>query len=96
MVGADIARGEGHLGNATLTVDFANSNIDVAFSNVRDVETGTARSDFIFNDVPMRAGGFASNVGGRIEGAFYGLDHAEVGGIFEARNTVGAFGAKRQ
>ncbi len=96
MVGYNFSREEGHQGDALLTADFAASNIDVAFTNVRDIETGTARSGFRFSDVPMSGTGFASHVGGRIEGAFYGPGHSETGGIFEHGNTIGAFGAKRQ
>ena len=96
MVGYESVRDEGHQGDATLTANFAASNIDVAFTNVRDIETGAVRSGFSFNDVPLSGAGFASRANGRIEGAFYGPGHAEVGGIFERGNTIGAFGAKRQ
>ena len=34
--------------------------------------------------------------GGRIQGGFYGPDHAEAAGIFEQQDIVGAFGAHRQ
>ena len=96
MAGYHFPRDEGHQGDATLTADFASSSIDVAFTNVRDVETGAQRASFGFNDVPLSGAGFTSRVGGRIEGAFYGPNHAEVGGIFEHGSTIGAFGAKRQ
>ena len=89
-------RAEGHQADAVLTADFAASNIDVAFTNVRDIETGAARAGFGFSDVPLSGTGFASRVGGRIEGAFYGPAHAEVGGTFEHGNTIGAFGAIRE
>lgn len=96
MIGYDFPRDEGLLGDAALTADFATASVDVVFSDVHELETGAARAGFGFNDVPLSGTGFASRVGGRIEGAFYGPSHAEVGGIFEHGNTIGAFGAQRQ
>ncbi len=34
--------------------------------------------------------------GGRIQGGFYGPDHAEAAGVFEQSGIVGAFGAPRR
>ena len=34
--------------------------------------------------------------GARIQGGFYGPDHAEAAGVFEQSDIVGAFGAKRR
>ena len=96
MVAAEVVREEAHQGDATLTANFAVSNIDVAFTNIREVDTGAARASIMFDDVPMTRDGFTSRAQGRIEGKFYGPSHAEAGGIFERGNTIGAFGAKRQ
>ena len=96
MVAGEMLRQEAMQGDATLTADFAASNIDVAFTNIHEVDTGAARASIRFADVPMTGDGFASRANGRIEGKFYGPGHAEAGGIFERGHTIGAFGAKRQ
>ncbi len=101
MVGADYARNEGFQGDATLTADFAASNVDVAFTNIHEAMTGSPRNSIRFNDVPFTADGFSSGsrTGSRfIDGTFYGPNHAEVGGVFETDNgnKFGFFGAKRQ
>ena len=69
-----------------------------------------AYPDIAWNDVPMVNGAFVSDTqrlvreaplfyerieGTMIEGRFYGSSHAEVGGIFETEEVLGAFGAKR-
>ena len=97
MVAGDTERRELLHGDARLTVDFAATNVDVAFTNIRETETGARRQGIRFTDVPMSAGGFALGQGGNtIAGAFYGPSHLEVGGAFEHDNTIGAFGARRQ
>ena len=100
MVGADYARNEGFQGDATITVDFAASNVDVAFTNIHEAMTGSPRNSIRFNDVPFTSDGFSSGsrVGRFIEGTFYGPNHAEAGGVFETEfgNKFGSFGAKRQ
>ena len=52
----------------------------------------------IFSDLEVGADGTFSRgqSGARIQGGFYGPDHAEAGGIFEQSDIVGAFGVKRQ
>ena len=95
MVGMDTLNIQGLQGDATLTADFTASNLDASFTNIHDDELAR-RGDILFDDVPMTSDGFASRANGRIEGTFYGPDHAEAGGIFERGNTIGAFGAKRQ
>ena len=95
MVGLDTLNLQALQGDAALTVDFAASKLDARFTNIHDDEL-TRRGDIRFDDVPVTANGFASRDQGRIEGTFYGADHAEAGGIFESGNTIGAFGAKRQ
>lgn len=96
MVGLELLRGEGVQGDTTITADFAASNVDVAFTNIHDIETGADRASIAFSDIPFTADGFASSSNGRIEGKFYGTGHAEAGGIFERGNTIGSFGARRQ
>lgn len=95
MLGLDTLNLQGLQGDATLTVDFAASNLDARFTNIHDDEL-TRRGDIRFEDVAMTDNGFASRANCRIEGAFYGPNHAEAGGIFERGRTIGAFGAERQ
>ena len=100
MVGADFARDEGFQGDATITADFAASHVDVAFTNIHEVMTGSRRNDIRFNNVPFTSDGFSSGsrVGRFVDGTFYGPNHAEAGGVFETEfgNKFGSFGAKRQ
>jgi len=99
MVGADIGSGSPTQGNpinghAGITVDFANADVDVAFTNIVDLETGRARSDIRWTDIDMTRGAF-QDLSGSIQGRFYGTNHEEVGGVFERDDIVGAFGARR-
>ena len=52
----------------------------------------------IFSDLVIEPDGtFARDQSGtRIQGGFHGPGHAEVAGIFEQSEIVGAFGVKRQ
>ena len=103
MVGTPIsgsARGERLLGNAALNYDMAVGEvIDVAFSNIVNIDRHTAHSTSVvqFVDVPLTMRGTfeAGAPGNRVQGGFYGPVHAEASGIFEQSNIVGAFGAKR-
>ena len=85
-------------GDADLTIsDFADPGIDVAFTNIRDVDAGRPRADMAWDDVPMTGGGFATGSDGNsIQGKFYGPDHGEAGGVFERDQVIGAFGARRR
>lgn len=78
--------------------DFSNPNIDVEFTDIRNLNDG---SDTIANlswiDVPLTAGTFERRLSNNyIEGAFYGTGHEEVGGVFTRNDMVGAFGATRK
>ena len=93
-------RGARLTGTAALNYDFASSGLDVAFSGIKNIDRGRAHTTEIvmFNDIIIdRDGTFEAGLtGNRIQGGFYGPDHAEVTGIFEQSNIVGAFGAKKQ
>ena len=90
-------------GDAAITVDlgeysFSSATVDVAFTNVRNFGTGAAARDMRWNDIRLRDGGFEdgySNRGNYIEGAFFGPQHQEAGGVFKQDLYTGAFGAKR-
>ncbi len=85
-------------GDAAITVDLGGfSTVDVAFTNVRNLDTGAAARDMRWNDIWLRDGGFDgySSGDGYIEGAFFGPQHQEVGGVFKQDLYAGSFGAKR-
>ena len=86
-------------GNATLTVDFRESTIDAAFTEMLvdapHAEVIGKRPDIGWVNIPLNSGTFDTQTqGGRIQGAFYGDSHEEVGGVFETATIVGAFGAR--
>ncbi len=101
MVGADVGqtatRGNLIQGNAEITIaDFADPQVDVAFTQIFDLETEIQRSDMNWVGIQVTAGGFASGTDGNsIEGRFYSPNHQEVGGIFERDQVLGAFGGAR-
>ena len=99
-VAGELASGTAYHGDATLTVDFAASNVDAAFTNMRN-KSGAARGSITFDDVPLTSDGFdGGGFDHSIEGTFYGPGHAEVGGVFHSgrgpEKVVGSFGATRQ
>ena len=101
MVGADVSalttRGHVIQGDAEITVDFSNTNVDVAFTNIYDLDAGTLHGDMEWSGIPMANGAFgAGSDGNSIEGRFHGPAHEEVGGIFERNLILGAFGARRE
>ena len=101
MVGADVSalttRGHVVQGDAEITVDFSNRNVDVAFTNIYDLDAEASHSDIEWSDIPMANGAFdAGSDGNSIEGRFHGPAHEEVGGIFERNLILGAFGARRE
>ena len=109
MVGTPVtgdARGERLVGDAALTYDFppegdgSGPSLDVAFGGIKNIDRGTAHTveTVLFGSVEVDAEGTfgAGFVGSRIQGAFYGPNHAEAAGIFEQQDIVGAFGAHRQ
>ncbi|MYA88365.1 MAG: transferrin-binding protein-like solute binding protein [Boseongicola sp. SB0662_bin_57] len=97
MFGVNRSESEGYQGDAEITVDFADADANVAFTNIHEAITGVAQSDITFRDVPMTPEGFAlgARPGNRIAAAFYGAGHAEVGGTFEHDDVFGAFGATK-
>lgn len=83
-------------GDATLTLDVAQMSMDVAFTGVRNVDTGQSRADMMWDGLAVTNGTFGTDrQGNSIQGRFYGSNHEEVGGIFERDQIIGAFGAGR-
>ena len=100
MVGGDTSltayRGNRIMGDATLTFDLSQSDIDVTFTNIRDIDAGRAHGHITWQNIPVTSGSFSTGfIGNSIDGRFYGSNHEEVGGIFERNQIAGAFGAKR-
>ena len=97
MIGGHLRERIPYQGDATITADFGDGNVDVAFTDIHVTSTGAAIDSIMFDDVPFTATGFSSGgtSGNWIAGDFYGPDHAEAGGVFEHETTMGAFGAKR-
>ena len=102
-----VAIGDIYGGDATVTVDLDDATASVLFNNI--LENGEVPyPDMSWNDVPLVGGTFRRDTrreevitilprleGSLIEGRFYGATHAEVGGIFETPEMLGAFGASR-
>ena len=100
MIGADVSdtvtRGQFIRGDATLVIDdLANPDIDVVFSEFRDLETGAklaGRTIAPWRDIPLAGGSFGDKPAGSddyIQGRFVGENHAGVVGIFERSEVVG-------
>ena len=107
MVGTPVsgdARGERLAGDAVLTYEFptqgSGHTLDAAFGGITNIDRGTAHTveTVLFESVAVGPDGtFArGQTGARIQGGFFGPHHAEAAGIFEYRDIVGAFGARRQ
>ena len=97
MLVGETGRRELLLGDAVLTADFHTANVDIAFTNIRDTDTGAGRPAIRYSNVPLGGGGFARRVGGdTIAGTFYGPSHLEIGGAFEHGTAIGVFAATRR
>ena len=107
MIGADVSdavtRGQFFRGDATLVIDdLANPDIEIAFSDFRDLDTGARLADRTiapWQNIPLDGGSFGAKPTGSndyIQGRFVGENHAGVVGIFERSNVVGSFGGNRQ
>ena len=89
-------------GEATATVDFVNSDMDLTFSNLVDLNDANRNSalngmDWTWEDLSLTNGAFQSGSStNQVQGQFYGPNHEEVGGTFERNQVLGAFGAARQ
>ena len=103
MVGTPVsgsARGDRLEGIAALNYDMAaGGGIDIAFSSIVNIDRRAPHSTSVvqFIDVPVGPHGTfeAGLAGNRVQGGFYGPNHAEAAGIFGQSDIVGAFGAKK-
>ncbi len=81
-------------GDATIDFDFATDELDIAFTNIVNLDTDDSQPDIVWPTVTnVVNGAFEFQGNGHIVGRFYGPDHAEVGGVFTYPTAVGAFGA---
>ena len=78
-------------GDAAVEANFSEASVDVRFTDIVHVDTGTARDDMSWTGLPLSGGTFR---GTGIEGRLYGPVREEVGGVFERDRIIGAFGAK--
>lgn len=99
-IGETVDFGDPVRGDATLTFDFADADLDVAFTNIqslRAVDVPAMYPDMTWENLAVRDGRFGGGFDEpTIEGRFYGPNHEEVGGIFQRNRIVGAFGAQRE
>ena len=100
MIGVDVSGGPAHdaivQGRADIRFALDTMTVDVTFSDIVELVSGDERGDMGWRDVPVTRDEFRAGAGGdRIEGRFYGEDHAEAGGVFERDLVLGAFGARR-
>ena len=84
-------------GNATIDIDdLSAADVDVLFSNIRNLNDRSARiDDLMWDNLTLGANGTFSGMNNSIQGVFYGPAYEEVGGIFDMNNIIGAFGARR-
>lgn len=103
MVGAPVAgddKGDRLVGTAELIYDLSAGGLTAAFSGIRNVDRGRAHGveAVMFSNIAVAPDGTfrTGQSGTRIQGGFFGPDHAEAAGIFEQSGILGAFGATRQ
>ena len=100
MVGTTPANGNLLQGDASLEYSLDAGTLDAAFTEIKDLTRNAAHTtgNVRFDDVSVSTNGTyqAGSTGNRIQGGFYGPDHAESAGVFEQSGIVGAYGAKKQ
>ena len=86
------------LGDAGITVDFINTNVDLMFDNWRglDNQAVSGMSAISYEDLTLANGSFEGSGNEQVQGRFYGTGHTEVGGFFNTETVTGAFGGTRQ
>ena len=97
MAGVDTGNGGAMSGQVLIKLaDFSDPEVDVSFTEVRIIASGTPVSGIAWENLPVSQGTFSSAVPGSwIQGRFHGDRHQEAGGVFGHGAIVGAFGAVR-
>ena len=80
-------------GDARIVVNFADLNLNVLFSNIVGRTTNETFEDMNWPGLMMENGRFS---GEGIQGQFFGPNHEEAAGVFNASNILGAFGTTRE
>lgn len=102
LVGVDVSntstQGDFVQGDAALRIDnLWRPAVDVVFTDIVNVETGTRHRSMVWRGLPLNGPRFrAGHDGNMIQGTFYGNRHQEAGGVFERDRIVGAFGARKR
>ena len=94
-MGAD--KSTSHIVHGTVLIDIddpASPEVDVFFTDIKNLNTEADVDDMAWGRLTLIDGAF--DAGDEIKGVFYGTDHAEVGGVFDRDNILGAFGAVRE
>ena len=98
MTGLDVAQsppsGERWvLGEAMIDIDdLSNPDVDVSFTDIRELATGASRSNMVWDNLSLTIGAFSDESPHTINGLFYGPSVQEVGGVFDRDGITGAFG----
>ena len=99
VVGVHKSSGDVIQGHAGITIkDIDTTRIDtIAFFELRNLTSGESVTSMRWQGVPIASDGtFSSTASGDIDGAFYGTEHMEIGGAFNRRGIIGAFGGTRR
>ena len=99
VVGVHKSSGDVIQGHAGVTIkDIDTTQIDViAFYELRNLTSSAKLTSMRWEKVPIASNGtFSSTDRGDVDGAFYGTGHVEVGGTFNRRGIIGAFGGSRR
>ena len=93
--------GHALIGDAELVFDFDTSRLTARFSGIVNADRRDephSVTGVVFSGVPVDGTGIFRQGGddSRIQGGFYGPDHAETVGVFEKAGIVASFGAKRE
>ena len=93
--------GHALIGDAELVFDFDTSRLTARFSGIVNADQRDephSVTGVVFSGVPVDGTGIFRQGGddSRIQGGFYGPDHAETVGVFEKAGIVASFGAKRE
>ena len=76
------------------------AEINASFTNIKNIDKNRSHTvtSIRFDNVPVFTDGTfeAGLTGNHIQGGFYGPNYAEATGVFEKRNVVGSFGARKR
>lgn len=87
------------MGNAAISIsNFLNPRVSVAFVDIAELESGTARDDIRWAGAVPTDGMFrvARSETDWVDGKFYGAGHKNIGGEFQAGRIFGSYAATRE